>query len=112
MKKCAKLNCSSVARERSNYCDDHQLKPTPPPGRIIREGGSIAQCRICGSSMKRAWFGFGRLLGCIQPKCWNFHGWRALPAGTNRSPDLYGAPRKPPAPPAPPGAAHSAGPNT
>lgn len=76
--------------------------PTPPPSRIIREGGSTCRCDICGSSMKRAWFGLGRLLGCIQPKCWNYHGYRNLPAGMNRSPYLYGAPVKPEAPPAPP----------
>lgn len=41
MKRCDKTNCQSVAIDRSNYCEAHQLKPTPPPGKIIREGWGI-----------------------------------------------------------------------
>lgn len=68
--------------------------PIPPPGRIIREG-CVATCEICGSSLKRRWFGLGAVIGCLQPKCWNWHGWSYLPAGRNRPIDLYGAPVKP-----------------
>lgn len=77
------------------------MKPIPPPLRIIREG-SVARCHICGSSLKRRWFGLGAAIGCLQPKCWNWHGWSQLPVGSNRPIDLYGAPAKPPPPPAPP----------
>lgn len=70
--------------------------PIPPPCRIIREGGCAGFCDICGSSLKRRWFGLGAIIGCLQPKCWNWHGWRHLPAGSNRPIDLYGAPEKPP----------------
>jgi hypothetical protein len=59
-------------------------------------------CQTCGSTQKRAWFGLGRVLGCIQPKCWNYYMWRQLPVGVNPPPGLYGGPLKPPAPPAPP----------
>lgn len=70
--------------------------PIPPPCRIIREGGCSGFCDICGSSLKRSWFGLGKVIGCLQPKCWNWHGWSQLPAGHNRPIDLYGAPEKPP----------------
>jgi hypothetical protein len=70
--------------------------PIPPPCRIIREGGCPGVCDICGSSLKRRWFGLGKIIGCLQPKCWNWHGWSHLPAGHNRPIDLYGAPEKPP----------------
>lgn len=68
--------------------------PIPPPCRIIREGGCVGICDICGSSLKRRWFGLGKVIGCLQPKCWNWHGWSYLPAGSNRPIDLYGAPEK------------------
>jgi len=68
--------------------------PTPPPGRIICEG-TISRCDVCGSSLKRRWFGLGKAIGCLQPKCWNWHGWSSLPAGSNRPIDSYGAPEKP-----------------
>lgn len=68
--------------------------PVPPPCRIVREG-TIGRCEICGSSLKRRWFGLGSVLGCLQPKCWNWHGWSYLPVGHNRPIDLYGAPEKP-----------------
>lgn len=70
--------------------------PIPPPCRIIREGGCGGICDICGSSLKRRWFGLGKVIGCLQPKCWNWHGWSHLPVGSNRPSDLYGAPEKPP----------------
>lgn len=76
-------------------------RPIPPPGRIIRKGGVVGLCPTCGSSQKRAWLGFGRVLGCIQPKCWNYWEWKNLPVGVNPPPGLYGGPVKPPPPPAP-----------
>jgi hypothetical protein len=78
-------------------------RPTPPPCRLIKEGG-VDFCKTCGSTQKRAWFGLGRVLGCIQPKCWNYYRWRSLPVGVNPPAGLYGGPVKPPAPPAPPDA--------
>lgn len=75
--------------------------PIPPPGRILREG-CIEICDICGSSLKRRWFGLGAVIGCLQPKCWNWHGWANMPARLNRPIDLYGAPERPAAPPPPP----------
>lgn len=76
--------------------------PIPPPCRIIREGGGACFCDICGSSLKRRWFGLGAVIGCLQPKCWNWHGWSLLPVGRKRPPDLYGAPERPHHPPSPP----------
>lgn len=70
-------------------------RPIPPPLRIIRDGGDPSVCEICGSSLKRRWFGLGRVIGCLQQECWNWHGWTLLPAGTNRPINLYGAPKKP-----------------
>ena len=81
--------------------------PIPPPGRLRREGSGPDACEICGSSLKRRWFGLGRAIGCLQPKCWNWHGWTLLPANCNRPIDLYGAPKKPAAPPSPPPRARS-----
>lgn len=77
-------------------------KPIPPPSRIIREGGGTRRCEICHSSVKRRWFGLGRIVGCIQPRCWNYYGYKDLPAGVNPPPDLYGGPVKGSPPPSPP----------
>ena len=46
-------------------------KPTPPPSRIIAEGGSAEFCEECGSSIKKSWF--GKAKGCIQPLCDNYY---------------------------------------
>jgi hypothetical protein len=86
---------------------DIPTKPAPPPMRLIRESSVLelrdpSFCRICGSSLKRSWFGLGKVIGCIQSKCWNYYEWTFLPAGVNRSPYLYGAPKKPLPPPPPP----------
>jgi hypothetical protein len=74
--------------------------------RLIAEGGlqlfGNSFCDICGSSQKKAFFGLGQILGCIQPKCWNYFEWKNLPAGVNKSILLYGAPKKPQPPPSPP----------
>lgn len=48
--------------------------PAPPLTRILREGGchlfrGPEYCEKCGSSVQREWFGFGKIIGCIQPKC-------------------------------------------
>jgi len=48
-------------------------RPKAPPLKLIREDGRIPFCPYCGSSVNRAWFGFGRVLGCIQPECVNYH---------------------------------------
>ncbi len=45
--------------------------PKPPCSRIIKEG-AIGICPKCGSSVKRSFFGLGRVLGCIQPECENY----------------------------------------
>ena len=50
--------------------------PTPPEfplSRIIREG-SNTDCPYCHSTVNYRWFGLGRSLGCIQPKCKNYYG--------------------------------------
>jgi len=44
--------------------------PAPPLSRIITEGTS-GSCPKCGSTEKLS-MGFGRVVGCIQPKCENF----------------------------------------
>lgn len=77
-------------------------RPIPPPGRMIVEGSLPSFCPTCGSTQKHAWFGFGRVLGCIQPKCWNYYRWQSLRVGVNPPAGLYGGPTKPPAPPPPP----------
>lgn len=46
--------------------------PKPPIGRIISEGMG-GNCPKCHSSEKRAWFGLGKKLGCIQPECENYY---------------------------------------
>ena len=49
----------------------HPQKPTPPIGRLIREGCTDF-CIECGSSMAHAWF-WQKSKGCIQPKCKNYY---------------------------------------
>ena len=48
----------------------HTPLPSPPPCRILKEG-SLGICDKCGSSLKKTWF--GKVLGCIQPKCSNYY---------------------------------------
>jgi hypothetical protein len=47
-------------------------KPKPPIGRRINDWIAPPMCNVCGSSMKRKWFGL-KTLGCIHPKCTNYY---------------------------------------
>jgi len=42
--------------------------PKPPIARIIREG-TIGDCPYCGSTTVKRWIWFGKIIGCINPKC-------------------------------------------
>lgn len=46
-----------------------QAPPPPPQSRIIKEG-SLPNCPVCHSSMKRVW---GKITGCINPECENYY---------------------------------------
>ncbi len=48
--------------------------PKPPLGRVMKEG-TMGTCPICRSTEKRkfALFGFGDILGCINPECPNYY---------------------------------------
>jgi len=53
-------------------------KPKPPLSRILEEG-IYEYCNKCGSTLKRKFnlplfIRFGKVLGCIQPKCENYYG--------------------------------------
>lgn len=43
-----------------------------PPTRLSAEGYVGPACPICRSDMKRRWWVFGRLLGCINEDCRNY----------------------------------------
>lgn len=52
------------------------IKPTAPPGRMIKEGlFCYGSCPICGSALKHRWF---KAIGCIQPRCANYYKTRHL----------------------------------
>lgn len=43
--------------------------PKPPMSRILKEG-VVGTCAMCGSTLYITFF--GKVKGCIQPKCRNF----------------------------------------
>lgn len=46
--------------------------PKPPLCRLIKEGYTLPLCPKCGSSQKRSFPLFGKIIGCIQPGCDNY----------------------------------------
>jgi len=56
------------------YKEEHSVPspPEPPLSRIITEG-TIGTCPECGSTEIRKWYGLGKPLGCIQPKCKKYY---------------------------------------
>lgn len=74
--------------------DERPRPPTPPMTRMVGLGGC---CPKCGSSEKRAWFGLGRVLGCIQPECDKYYGHRRV--GSNPLPPTGLKPMPPANPP-------------
>jgi predicted RNA-binding Zn-ribbon protein involved in translation (DUF1610 family) len=53
------------------YKEEHSV-PSPPMSRIIIEG-TAGSCPECGSTEIRRWYGLGKPLGCIQPKCKRYY---------------------------------------
>lgn len=47
-------------------------KPKPPLTRLIREG-TLGTCPDCKSTEVKRFIFFGKLIGCIQPKCKNYY---------------------------------------
>jgi hypothetical protein len=41
--------------------------------RIIEEGFEHTCCKKCGSTQRRRFYFFGKIIGCIQPECENYY---------------------------------------
>ena len=53
----------------------NEIKNDPPKKpilRFIQEGNEYPTCEKCGSSLKKRFYFFGKVFGCIQPECVNY----------------------------------------
>ncbi len=58
------------------YVDDRTFESRPIllPNRVFREADPNSElCPICGSSVKKRFWCFGKIIGCYNGQCANFH---------------------------------------